>query len=110
MTEPPPKLRACDVLNWEYLVELSVRYDPDIARPTLLDALAKLAYDLTQSESEDIRDQQLNEFFHRLTDNTSTDSTEQVLECVARCLRCDPKKVRQFAKEKGVKLKRLKLW
>jgi hypothetical protein len=110
MMEPLPRLRACDVLNWEYLVELSAKYDPDIARPTLLDALAKLAYDLTQSGSEDIRDQQLDEFLHRLTDNTSTDSTEQMLECMAGYLRCDPRKMRQFAKESGVKLKRLKVW
>jgi hypothetical protein len=104
------RLDACDVLPWEYLVELSARYDPDIARQTLPDALAKLAYDLTQSGSEEIRTQQLKEFLHALTANTSTDSTEEMLECIAHHLRCDLKKVRQFARENGIKLKRLKLW
>ena len=109
-SQPPPKLDACDALNWDYLTELSVSYDPDIARPTFSQALAKLAYDLTQTGNEDIRNQQFSEFLHALTDQTSTDSTEAVLDCLAKNLRCDIKKIRRFAKENGVKLKRLKLW
>ena len=106
---PKPKLNACDVLNWEYLVQVSAEYNPDVVNPTILDALAKLAYELTQSGDEAIRNQQFSEFLHRLTDNTSTDSTETALKLAAARLHCDLKMVRQFAKENGIKLKKFRL-
>jgi hypothetical protein len=106
---PARKLHAYDVLNWDYLVELSCNYDPDAPR-SLTAALAKLAYDLTQTGDEEIRSLELSEFLHALTDHTSTAAAEEMLACVAMHLRCELKKMREFAKENGVKLKRLKLW
>ena len=76
---------------------------------TLRNALAKLAYDLTQTGDEDLRDQQLNEFLHILTDNTSRESTEEAIRVLCTHLRCEREKMRQFAKENGIKL-RIKLW
>jgi hypothetical protein len=108
---PQEKLNACDVLNWKYLLELSGKHDPVMQKKsTLADGLAKLAYDLTQTGNEQIRTKQLSEFLHNLTDNTSVDAAEELLKCLAGLLRCDLGKLRQFSKENGVRLKRLKLW
>jgi len=67
--------------------------------------MAKLAHDLTQTGDEDVRDRQLSEFLHCVTDHTSTDSTEKVLKRLAQSLHCDYEKMRQFAKENGIKVK-----
>jgi hypothetical protein len=107
---PSENIRACDALNWEYLVQIAAELDEENPPKTLKEGLAILAFGLTQTADEDVRDSQLSEFLHTATDHTSTDATEAVLDTLAKHLRCDLKALREFAKQNGIKLKRFKLW
>jgi hypothetical protein len=101
------KLRACEVLNWDYLVEISGR--PEGRTNDLAKALAGFAYDFTSVADEKIRDQMLIDFLKNGTDNVSRDSAEEFVKGVADRLRSDRELLRTFAKENGIRLKRFKI-
>ena len=55
---------------------------------------------------EDERDTLLADVMRDATSYQSTDTAEKVIERLATALRSDHQKLRQFAKENGVRLKR----
>src|SRR5487761_434011 len=96
MPDPPSRKRLCasDVLNWNHMVTIAAKAD----RParTLPEALAGFAYDFTSTDSDNVRDQMLADFLHNATDNTSKESAEEVIRCLADYLRRDRHLLRQF--------------
>ena len=103
MKKPPDNpLRACDVLNWGYLVEISEK--PDKTTRDRKQAFRGFAYAFTSTADENIRDQMLMEFIRNGTDNQSRKSSEDFLRVLAEEFRSDRNTLRQFAKENGVRL------
>lgn len=104
MNKPPDKLRACDVLNWDYLVKISAPSQGDSS--DLSQGWAVFAYDFTSTADESERDTLLANLMKDATANQSKGTAEIVIEALARALRSDLQKLRQFGKENGVRLKR----
>jgi predicted NACHT family NTPase len=96
------KLRACDVLNWDYLVSISE--PPEGRTKNIGKAIAGFAYDFTSTADEDIRDQMLVDLLRNGTDNISRGSAEEYVKALANALRSDAGLVREFAKQNGVRL------
>jgi hypothetical protein len=101
--ELPPKVRASDALNWEYLVEIAAQSDEDAK--SLSEGLAAFAYNFTSTADEDSRDAFLTELLSNATAYQSTDTAEKIVDALAKGLRSDRQKLRQFGKENGVRLK-----
>src|SRR5271169_6742005 len=97
------KLRASDVLNWEYLVRIAE--PPQGDADTLSEGLAGFAYNFTSTADEDSRDTLLTELMNNATAHQSKDTTEKILKLLAGGLRTDHEKLRQFAKDIGIALK-----
>jgi hypothetical protein len=97
------KLRASEVLNWDYLVKISERSDVKIRNATK--AIAAFAYDFTSTADEDRRDRMLADLLKNGTANVSRESAEDYIRFLARYLESEPNLVREFAKENGVRLK-----
>jgi hypothetical protein len=97
-----PKLRACDVLNWDFLVKISAPSAGDSTE--LRQGWAVFAYDFTSTAEESERDMLLANLMKDATANQSKDTTKKVLEALATALRSDLQKIRQFGKENGVRL------
>jgi hypothetical protein len=96
------KLNACDVLNWDYLVEIAVKAEQPAK--SLFEALTGFAYDFTSTADEGVRNQMLLDFLHNATDNTSRESATEVIKCLAKQLRSDEKLLKKFAKQSGIRL------
>ena len=104
MKKPPNiPLRACDVLNWDYLVEIGEKPEGEI-RNVFVRALREFAYDFTSTKDEDVRDQLLRDVLKRGTDHVSRESAEELLKTIATHLHSDRNALRKFAKENGVRL------
>lgn len=99
----PTKLIASEILNWEYLVKIAARFDDTIDLPA---ALADFAYNFTSSANDDVRNEMLTGLMKNGTDNQSKESAENLVRYVAQWLQTDHVKLRAFAKENGVRLKR----
>jgi hypothetical protein len=97
----PPK-RACDVLNWDYLVEIAEKAQGQ--RKTLDAGLKDFAYDFTSTADEDVRDEMLKNILKNGTDNTSRTAAEEFIKNAAIRFRCERKLLREFAREAGVRL------
>lgn len=97
----PPK-RACDVLNWDYLVAIAEKAEGQ--RKTLDAVLKDFAYDFTSTADEDVRDEMLRNILKNATDNTSRKAAEEFIKNAANRFQCDHKLLREFAKEAGVRL------
>jgi hypothetical protein len=104
MTERPPRLRASDVLNWDYLARIADGSQEDAE--VLSEGLAIFAYDFTSTADEDRRDAMLAELMKNATAHQSKDTAEKIVERLASGLQSDPQRLRQFGKENGVRLKR----
>ena len=103
MAEPTPKLRACDVLNSDYLVKIAASAQGDSA--DLSQGWAVFAYDFTSTADEDERDTLLADVMKNATASQSKDMAEEVVARLAVvALRSDHQKLRQFGKENGVRL------
>jgi hypothetical protein len=99
---PRQKLRACDVLNWEYLVQISQKSEH---KPTdAPNAIANFAYEFTSTADEDIRDKMFLDILNNGTKTKSRGTAEAFVESLAGYLKSDYTKVRAFAKENGVRL------
>src|SRR5882724_1239439 len=96
-------LSASDVLNWDYLVQISVKVEKPARN--LAEALAGFAYDFTSVSSEEIRNKMLTDFLRNATENTSRENAEEVIRCLSERLRSDHQSLRRFAKQSGVRLK-----
>lgn len=105
MTEQPPKIRACDVLNWDVLAQIADNTRDQPAK-TLIEGLAIFAYDFTSTADEDRRDTMLCEVLRNATDGQSPETAELIIERMATALKTECEKLREFAKENGVRLKR----
>jgi hypothetical protein len=97
-----PPLRACDVLNWDYLVEIGEKAQGQ--RKTIDAGLKDFAYDFTSTADENIRDEMLKSIVKNATDNTSRTAAEEFIKNAAIRFRCERKLLREFAKEAGVRL------
>lgn len=102
---PPPKLRACDVLNWDYLVKIAEEKSERDAK-TVTEAVRKFAYDFTSTADEDVRDNMLIEWLQNGTYKQSKDTAEEIVARLADSLKTDLGTLRKFAKENGVRLKK----
>ena len=106
MKKPPDiPTRACDVLNWEYLVEIGEKPEGGIQN-IFVRALREFAYDFTSTADEDVRDQLLVGVLKRATDHESRESAEELMKIIAMHLHSDRNALRKFAKENGVRLTR----
>lgn len=98
------KLRASDVLDWNYLVRLSEEYCG-----TTTDRRQKLAffaYNFTSTSDEAKRDAMLLDLLQNGTAHQSKETAEEVVRIAATNLKADHETLRRFAKENGVRLKR----
>ena len=102
--EQPDKLRACDVLNWDYLAKIEARPEGDSR--DLRQGFATFAYDFRSTSDEDARDTLLADVLRNATAGQSKETAEAVVARLATALQSDHQKLRQFAKENGVRLKR----
>jgi hypothetical protein len=98
------KLRASDVLNWDYLVKIANRSQEDAK--FLDEGLATFAYNFTSTADDDNRNALPTDLMHNATDQQSKDTAEKIVELLAFRLQTDLQKLRQFGKENGVRLKR----
>ena len=106
MKKPPDNpLRACDVLNWNYLVEIGEKPEGGIPQ-NFIQALREFAYDFTSTADEDARDEQFTGILKRATDHESKESAEELMKVIATHLHSDRNMLRKFAKENGVRLTR----
>lgn len=102
-----PKLDAVDVLNWEYLVEISEHTEADEnGRASFDEALRGFAYSFTSTASEDNRNEMLRDILHNATCRNAKDTNEIFIAELSQILKCDYGLLRQFAKERGINLKR----
>ncbi|MGA7640078.1 MAG: hypothetical protein WCB00_24310 [Candidatus Acidiferrales bacterium] len=104
MKELPPKLRASDALNWDYLVKIAEQSQEDATN--LREGLAAFAYNFTSTADEDSRDVFLTDLLNNATAYQSTDTAEKIVKLLANSLQTDHERLRQFGKENGVRLKR----
>jgi hypothetical protein len=100
------KIRSADVLNWDYLCEISQYVDPSEAARNLQDALAVFAYAFTSTADPDVQDRLLRDLLVRATFAHSADSAEEIVRLLARRTRSDLRLLRQFARQCGIRLKR----
>jgi len=100
--EPLPKLRASEVLNWDYLVEIAEK--PEKRTRDRNQAWRGFAYAFTSTGDEDIRDKMLLECIKNGTDHQSKESSEDFLKTLADDLHSDRSLIRRFARENGVRL------
>jgi hypothetical protein len=104
MKKPPDHpLRASDVLNWNYLVEIGEKPE-GIAKKDLALGLKEFAYDFTSTASEDVRDQLLQDIIKNSTYNQSRETAEDVIRVLASRLQSDRNTLRKFARQIGVRL------
>lgn len=96
-------LRASDVLNWNYMVEIGEKPE-GMAKKNLAVGLKEFAYDFTSTASEDVRDQLLTDIIKNATYNQSRETAEGVIKALAAGLQSDRKDLRRFAKQIGVRL------
>jgi hypothetical protein len=99
--QDPPK-RACDVLNWDYLVEIAEKAQGQ--RKTLDAGLKDFAYDFTSTADEDVRDEMLRNILRNGTENTSRMAAEEFIKNAATRFHCERKLLREFAREAGIRL------
>lgn len=97
---PKEILRASDVLNWDYLVEISD--NPENRKENLHTAIMGFAYDFTSTADEEKRDTLLRDML--TTENVTPEYTEELIKILSDYLRCDHTRLRDFAKENGVRL------
>jgi hypothetical protein len=98
------KLRACDVLNFDYLAKIADKSEEDAE--VLDEGLATFAYNFTSTADEGNRDTLLANLMSNATAHQSKDTAEKIVELLARRLQTDHQKLREFGKENGVRLKR----
>ncbi|GEM_PF-6058429 len=104
MIAKKPKLDAVDVLNWDYLVEMGEYVEGKAKTPEM--ALKGFAYAFTSTASEELRNQMLRDILFNATCRGSKDAAEEFVTWLADLLKSDRQLVRQFAKERGINLKR----
>jgi hypothetical protein len=97
-------LNAIDVVSWDYLVQVG-EYVEERAH-TAEDALRGFAYAFTSTADEEIRNTMLLDILKNGTRTGSVYACEDFVSNLASWLHCDPKVLRQFAKERGVRLRR----
>jgi hypothetical protein len=102
VNKPKEPIRACDVLNWDYLGEIEEK--PVGVAQNLQQAIRGFAYTFRSTADENNRDQMLRDLLKNATDNHSKESAEDVIKALAMHLKCDRKELRRFAKENGVRL------
>ena len=107
LTKDKEKLRAVDVLNWDYLVAISEKAEGRIKN--LKQAIAGFAYDFTSTANDDIRDQMLLDFLKNGTANVSRKSAEDFVRTLAHHLQSDYELLRKYAKENGIRLQIIRI-
>lgn len=105
MSKPKNKQRACDVLNWDCLVELSQYSDPAATRDTT-EIIGVFAYTITKTGDEDERDRILTNLLRNSTYGSRPDDNEIFLLFLAGRTKSELEPLRKFAKQVGVRLKR----
>lgn len=97
MATQPAKLRAVDVLNWDYLVHISTEPQTGLAS-----AYAKFAYAFTSTADDGIRDAMLVEVIKKGTNHCSNVAKGHHLGAIAKNFKSDFARIREFAKQNGV--------
>ncbi len=97
-------LDAADVLNWDYLVEIAEYVEGKAGTPWM--ALKGFAYAFTSTAKEEIRNQMLRDLLFNATCRGSKDDAEELVARLAYHLKSDHGLLRQFAKERGINLKK----
>jgi hypothetical protein len=105
VSNPEETIRASDVIgDWDYLVQMA---DPDAHNAqTLGQALRIVANALVSTANEETRDGILLDPIKNATANQSVETTEEILQTLAVRLRLDHQKLRKFAKQNGIRIKR----
>lgn len=102
MSQSAKKLRACDVLNWEFLGKIEEK--PVEGNRDLRQGFAVFAYDFRSTADEDRRDAMLSELLNNATAYQSKHTAKKIVQQLAVALRSDYEKLKQFGKENGVRL------
>lgn len=99
-----PTLNAADVLNMEYLEGIAdehpgLAYTTDIKR-----ALERFAFYVTEAADEDERNEILADLLDNATSGQSKEKNDETVKCFAELLRTDHLRLREFAKQEGIRL------
>jgi hypothetical protein len=100
------KLRAIDVLNWDYLVSLSELFDPSEKIKTADHALRAFAYSFVSTANNDHRDGMLAAILTNATRWNSSGPNETYVRWLSQMLDSDLDLLRNFAKQVSVSLRR----
>jgi hypothetical protein len=100
-----PRTRAVDVLDWEHLCRLAEYVEPSRVK-RWEQALKVFAFAFTSTADADRQDQLLADLLRNATVHTSVASAEEVVARLARDTNSDPVLLREFAKGRGVRLRR----
>jgi hypothetical protein len=100
-----PRIRAADVLDWDQLCRLAEYIEPSRIR-RWEQALRVFAYAFTSTADAHRQDQLLTDLLQNATVHTSVQAAEEVVSRLARDTNSDLSSLREFAKQRGVRLKR----
>ncbi len=98
------KSDAVDVLNWDYLVKISDYVE--VRGRSSDEALRGFAYAFTSTSDETVRNEMLRELLVNATANCSKQAAEEFVAWLSTALHSDVGKLRKFAKENGIRLKK----
>ncbi len=99
------KVDAVDIFDWDYLVQIGVKLELSQVRG-FRDAVRLFAYDFTSLARTENQNQILADWLQRATYLQSAETAEEVLACLAAETRADLDRLRRFARQNGVRLRR----
>jgi len=103
MADQETKLDAAEALNWEYLIQFGEN-DPGFFKSHK--GLRQFAYDFTSNGNTAEQNSMLTELLKNATFGHSDGTNEETLKYVAKTLNSDLEKLRIFAKQRGIRLKK----
>jgi hypothetical protein len=100
------KLRAVDVLDWEYLCSIANEHADLVWTTDIRTAVERFAFDFTQAADDDDRDEILTRLLQLMTFGHSAETNEGTIAQFARFLCADVGLVRAYGKQQGIRLTR----
>ena len=100
---PESTLDAADILDWDYMCEISelVEYPKNWS-----DGAKRFAYRFTSCGDVEGQNTMLADLLFNATYKQSTEAAEEVIDALCKSLGADREKLRGFARQIGIKLKR----
>jgi len=98
-------LDAVDAVNWEYLCKIREKFDPPKSKQEIFE---NFAWELTSIPRKEHQTLFLAWWLQNATYLQSAETNEEVIATVASIFNSDLNKLREFAKQQGIRLKRFK--